>query len=316
MVERDAGPATIHRRSAIAGLAATGLFAPTARAQTEPGAEALSVNILTRMAAEVRLGSRRAVFVLDTGAERSAIAADLAQTLGLPPGPPLIIHGVTAARGASSVVIPRLTFGGRRFDDLLTPVFQRGDLAADGLIGLDILSRFRLELDLVRRHVRVHGSVPGQVTFVPSTRLEIQVGARTGRFGQLILLNVVIDGRPVEAFVDSGAQYSIGNLALLSDLDVAVAAGSVDVFGVTGQTLRARLGRVGDLSIGGRDLGATPLLFADLHAFEALDLRDRPAILLGADILYRFQRVTLDYGRRRVAFGPVRPAFAPPPAVG
>ncbi len=316
MGERDAGPATIHRRSAIAGLATAGLFAPTARAQTEPGAEALTVNILTRMAAEVRLGSRRAVFVLDTGAERSAIAADLAQSLRLSPGPPLIVHGVTAAHGVSSVVIPRLTFGGRRFDEVVAPVFQRGDLAADGLIGLDILSRFRLELDLVRRTVRVHGSTPGLVTFVPSTRLEIRVGARAGRFGQLILLNVVIDGRPVEAFVDSGAQYSIGNPALLSALGVAVAAGPIDVFGVTGQTLRARLGRVRDLSIGGRELGATPLLFADLHAFGALGLSDRPAILLGADVLYRFQRVTLDYGRQRVAFGPVRPAFAPPPAVG
>lgn len=315
MGERDKGPATIHRRSAISGLVAAGLFAPIARAQTEPGAEALSVNILTRMAANIRLDGRRAVFVLDTGAERTAIAADLAESLGLRSGPELLVHGVTAARTVSSAHIGRLTFGGRAFTDIVAPVFDRRDLAADGLIGLDVLSQFRLELDLVRRQVLVYGSPRTVVTIPWSTRLETSDRARVGRFGQLILRNVLAEGLAVEAFVDSGAQYSIGNPALLRALEGSVEAGSIDVFGVTGQRLRARLGRIDDLRIDGHDLGATPLLFAELHAFETLGLRDRPAILMGADILYRFQRVTLDYGRGRVDFGRVRPAFIPPPVV-
>jgi hypothetical protein len=299
----------------MGGLAAS-LVAPEALAQTEPGAEALSVNILTRMAANIRVEGRRAVFVLDTGAERTAIASDLAQSLNLSPGPEILVHGVTAARTVTSAFIERLTFGGRAFTDIVAPVFDRRDLAADGLIGLDVLSQFRLELDLARRHVLVYGSPRTLVTVPWPTRLETTDRARVGRFGQLILLNVLADGIEVEAFVDSGAQYSIGNRALLTALDGTVEAGSIDVFGVTGQTLRARLGRVDDLRIDGHNLGATPLLFADLHAFETLGLRDRPAILLGADILYRFQRVTLDYGRGRVAFGRVRPAFTPPPVVG
>ncbi len=316
MDQRGAGPATIHRRSVVAGLAAAGLFAPAVVAQTEPGAEGLSVNSLTRMAANVRVNGRRAVFVLDTGAERTAISADLAQSLELPAGPEMIVHGVTAARAVPSVILPRLLFGGRSFSGIVAPVFDRSSLAADGLVGLDVLSRFRLEMDLVRRRVLIHSSGDGVSTIVPSTRLVISDRVRSGRFGQLILLNVLVQGRVVEAFVDSGAQYSIGNPALLAAVNRSTEAGLIDVFGVTGQTLRARLGRVDDLRIDGKDLGATPLLFADLHAFEALGLNDRPAILLGADILYRFQRVTLDYGRGRVAFGRVRPAFAPPPARG
>lgn len=320
MRDRDQSPPTNPNRRALTLGMAAGLFAPMARAdlepQIDPEAEALSVNILTRMASQIRVNGRRALFVLDTGAERSAIASDLARALELPAGPDLIVHGVTAARPASSAVIRRLTFGGQRFSDVIVPVFERESLAADGLIGLDVLSRFQLSLDLVRRAVTIRASGQGFWVSAEPTRLTADGPARTGRFGQLILLNVLADGLPVEAFVDSGAQYSIGNRALLTALDGSVAAGSIEVQGVTGQTLRARLGRVRDLRVGSRELGPTPLLFADLHAFQALGLADRPAVLLGADILYRFQRVTLDYGRGRVAFGPVRPYFEPPPATG
>jgi hypothetical protein len=305
----------LDRRSALSGLAA--VIALQGRPQTPPvTAEGLSVNSLTRMAATVRVNGEEALFVLDTGAERTAIAADLAASLGLAAGPGLVVHGVTAAEYTASVLVSRLTFGGRRFQNLVTPVFPRESLAADGLVGLDVLSSFSLDLDLTRPEVRIRPTGDRILTGVLPTRLAREDRARTGRFGQLILLNSRVEGRPVDAFVDSGAQYSIGNLALLSALDRTTTGDRIDVFGVTGQRLTARPGRVRDLIIGGRSLGETPLLFADLHAFEALGLADRPALLLGADVLYRFDRVMLDYGRRRVAFGAVRPAFTPPPVVG
>ena len=56
------------------------------------------------------------------------------------------------------------------------------------------------------------------------------------------------------------------------------------------------------------DLGTTPLLFADLHAFRVLDLADRPALLMGADLLTRFRQVGLDYGRNRMIFSGLRRA--------
>ena len=56
------------------------------------------------------------------------------------------------------------------------------------------------------------------------------------------------------------------------------------------------------------------LLFADLHAFRTLGLEGQPAILLGADILYRCRRVELDYGSRRMGFGGLQPRPGPPVA--
>ena len=61
-----------------------------------------------------------------------------------------------------------------------------------------------------------------------------------------------------------------------------------------------------DLRLGTQRLGPTPLLFADLHAFDVLDLVERPALLIGADLLYRFREVTLDFGRSRMAFRGLR----------
>lgn len=336
---RDPDPHALDRRGFAAGLVGAALLAPAvgvagARSpQIAPprpdiagpavGEEPrILANLLTRMATWTTLNGRgRHLFVLDTGAGRTAIAEDLAVALELAPGPSVLVHGVTSAELARTVRIDRLSFGGRRFTDVFAPVFSRALLAADGLLGLDVLSRFALDLNLARRTVRLTPSGPDGVeigrTFSIPSRLRRDGGgterARRGRFGQLILINILADGLPVEAFVDTGAQYSIGNLALHRSLEPPAVRGAarslVQIFGVTGQTLLAVPGAVRQLEINRQRLGPTPLLFADLHAFGVLDLLDRPALLIGADILYRFRTISLDFGRSRMSFtGLRRPA--------
>lgn len=315
------------RRGVLNGLALA--FTPGAGAAQDQSVEAapalsqeaaLSANLLTRMGALVRLNGRhRAVLVLDTGAECSALATDLAAQLALPSAPPVLVHGVTTAAPAPTVAVERLSFGGRYFYDLKLPVFERRLMAADGLLGLDVLSKFRLSLDLEQRRVSLAPSGPevfaeGSASAI-ATRLPGETRAVTGPFGQLIQLNTVVDGVPTAAFVDSGAQYSIGNLALAQATGADLGGRVLPIYGVTGQTSSAVVSGVRDLRIGHSVLGATPLLFADLHAFEALGLADRPALLLGADILYRFRRVVLDYGRGRMAFGALRRFYVPPPPI-
>jgi hypothetical protein len=46
------------------------------------------------------------------------------------------------------------------------------------------------------------------------------------------------------------------------------------------------------------------MTFADNYAFTALNLADRPAILLGMDALKLFDRVLIDFSNRRVGFDP------------
>lgn len=324
------------RRSALALTAsgAVGLAFPhQISAQTDPSPPPptlpepdqnarLLVNMLTRMGVQVNVGGPRTPsFVIDTGAERTAISDRLAAELNLQPGPPVLVHGVTAAERVRTVLLPRLDFSGRRFPNLNPPVFPYEVLGADGLLGLDVLSRFRLTLELRQQRVTISPSgsdvIEHSIAFGTASRVRNAVAnTRSGRFGQLILTDTLIDGVPAMAFVDSGAQYSIANRALMKAIDARIgpaARQSILVYGVIGQSLSVDTGSVSSLRLARRELGATPLLFGDLHAFRVLGLAEQPSLLLGADILTRFSRITLDYGQSRIGFGGLlkRP---PPPA--
>lgn len=333
----------LSRRAALtlsAGGAAALCWPFSGHAQTQPSpaqappepslpepdqAARLLENLLTRMGVRVDVGGlREPLFVIDTGAERTAISDRLANELNLAPGPPVLVHGITAAEMVRTVRLPRLDFSDRRFTDLTPPVFPYEVLGADGLLGLDVLSRFRLTLDVRRRRVMMAPSGPdvGDRGFFfggVATRMRSNITpARSGRFGQLFLTNVQVDGVPAVAFVDSGAQYSIANLALMRAIDARIgpsARQSIRVYGVIGQSLMVDSGAVSALRLARRDLGPTPLLFGDLHAFQVLGLTGRPALLLGADILTRFSRIVLDYGQSRITLGDLirRP---PPPQPG
>lgn len=310
---------------AWSGEAASGQTPPMAAAPpaTTQDDTAILANLFTRMSTKTAINGRTGYnLVLDTGAGRTAIAQDLAAALELPSGPEVVVHGVTSAQRAPTVKVSRLAFGGRRFTDIEAVVFPREQLGADGLLGLDVLSGFELSFDMVRRTMLLTPTGPGVIqfgqAFATPSRISRSGAARTrtGRFGQLILLNARADGAPVECFVDSGAQSSIGNMALYRALGghegPTIQRVMIPVFGVTGQVLMAERGAARNLEINRQRLGPTPLLFANLHAFRTLDMIERPALLIGGDILNRFREVSLDFGRSRMVFSGLRRPTAPP----
>jgi hypothetical protein len=74
------------------------------------------------------------------------------------------------------------------------------------------------------------------------------------------------------------------------------------IVSVTGQTIESDLADLPHLRIGGMKLPHWRVAFSDLHTFQLWGLVDRPAILLGIDVLSRFERVTLDFSRDEVRF--------------
>ncbi len=280
-------------------------------------------NLLTRMGVKVDVGGRRnPLFVIDTGSERTAVSDRLAAELNLAPGPPVLVHGLAAAEMVGTVQLPRLDFSGRSFSRLAPPVFPHETLAADGLLGLDVLSRFRLTLDLSQRRVTLAPSGSDITGFSLSvggiaSRLPVNIiRARTGRFGQLFLADIRVEGVPTVAFIDSGGQYSVGNLALMRAVDAQAAPAArrlIPIYGVIGQSAMVSSGVVSSLRLAHRELGSAPLLFGDLHTFRLLGLSHQPALVLGADILSCFSSITLDYGRAQIAFGSLTRRRPPPP---
>ncbi|RYG00532.1 MAG: hypothetical protein EON94_09350 [Caulobacteraceae bacterium] len=312
------------RRLLLTGLAAAAAFGPAATAVArslqeppDPGAIPLLANLFTRVGAAVTINDMGPfTFVIDTGAGTTSIADTVADQLRLPPRETLIVHGITSATRTQSVGVDRLLLQGLAFKSLRCPVLPRDQLGADGLLGLDVLGQFRLGFDINRRaaslSLRGVRIVMGGATMNNGSRIQ-RDGVRSvrGRFGQMILTQTAVDGVPTAAFIDSGAQYSIGNEALRRAVSARRPEGSlftrqVLLYGVTGQSLSADLARVDDLRLGRSRLGATPLLFADLHCFRTLELADRPALLIGADLLGRFRQVTLDFPGNTVAFDGLR----------
>ena len=56
------------------------------------------------------------------------------------------------------------------------------------------------------------------------------------------------------------------------------------------------------LRLGGLQLGNVAVVHADTYVFKIWGLENKPAILLGMDLLREFRAVSLDFGRSQVRF--------------
>ncbi|MEI9965561.1 MAG: hypothetical protein WDM92_13735 [Caulobacteraceae bacterium] len=68
------------------------------------------------------------------------------------------------------------------------------------------------------------------------------------------------------------------------------------------QTIVGEFAILPAMRLGGLRFNDVPVAFADLHIFRLWDLEDRPAMLLGVDVLSRFPFVALDFARAEVRF--------------
>nr|WP_254447699.1 retroviral-like aspartic protease family protein [Sphingomonas sp. ID1715] len=238
-------------------------------------------------------------FVVDSGADTSVIGQRVANTLQLPRGTPVLLNGMTDSSRVDRVLVETLQLGQGNFSDLQLPVLLDRDLGGEGMIGIDALVEQRLMLDFEKRVIKVEDAA------LPTPRLdgEIVVVARRRR-GQLILTQVTANRTPVEAVIDTGSEITIGNTKLRDQLikKYADKFTTIGVTGVTGVQMDLQLARVPELRIGSITLRDVPIAFADLPPFAVFEMDDRPALLLGTDLLESFRRVSLDFRARKVRF--------------
>lgn len=293
-----------------AGLASPALAAePTAvvKAPVAPGdAYATSADLktrvdeATRMTAPVRIaGEGPLQFLVDTGADRTTISRELAETLRLPPGPSVILHGVAGSLEAATVRLPSLEVGDRRFTDVIAPVLAEADLGAAGLLGIDSLKDQRLLLDFKRTRMVIQG---GRRFHTDPD--EIVVRAKS-RFGQLTLVDAWLEREPIIVIIDSGAQSTIANGAFrdrVTRLRRRATEGNVEVLSVTGQSTWGDGASIPSMKLGQFTVRNLPVIYADLHTFQRWGVQNEPAMLLGVDVLRQFETVWIDFIRREVRF--------------
>ncbi|GIL38394.1 retroviral-like aspartic protease family protein [Roseiterribacter gracilis] len=238
-------------------------------------------------------------FLVDTAAERSVLSVELAHRLGLQTNRTARLHGIAGVESVDTVLVNELAIGGLRSANLepLTLPWQR--LEMDGVLGLDVLQERCVVLDFNGRTLTVAPSRWAQIG-ANAVRGEATVKGLS-RLGRLTFVDCYVDGTRVHAFVDSGAQWSVGNEALATAIKAfrptkGEQAEPVQLYGATGQSAVARLGHAGKFTLGPVQFMSMDLLFSDLHVFDVWELRDRPALLVGADLLKLFQTVELDFG--------------------
>jgi predicted aspartyl protease len=239
-------------------------------------------------------------FVIDTAAERTVLSRELAAAAHLPEGPKIVVRGAAGDEDAPSAAVRALRVGERTIRDVDAPLLAAADLGAAGMLGIDALKDQHVVLDF--EHHRMTSSHSRKD---PEEAGAIVVRGQY-RFGQLILVDAHIRNVVVYVILDTGAQTSIGNDVLRRMLTTGDPARdqflSTKVISVTGQTVPADYEIIPSLEIGSLEVKHLPLAFARLHTFEIYGLGNRPALLLGMDILGKFRRVTIDFKRREVSF--------------
>lgn len=238
-------------------------------------------------------------FIVDTGAERTVIARDLVETLALQPAGRARLLSMTSSRPTDKVAVPDLAFTQGSAQTLVAFALERENIGAAGVLGIDALRGQRIVFDFKAGEVRVG---PSQRKAVRTEPNEVVVYGRA-RFGQLVLADADVDGRPVDVVVDSGLSTSLGNEAL-RDLLVSRRGRfqPVELVSITGEALRADYTQVDTIRIGGLAVAGLPVAFSDAYIFRKLRLTRRPALLLGMDALRLFDRVTVDPPSRRAQF--------------
>lgn len=329
----------LDRRALVLGLTGAGLAACAAPQPflinladlARPGPSALpgeatvatGLDDVGRLTAKVMVqGQGPFDFVVDTGANRTVISTELADQLQLKDAGLARVHGIAGAEETRTVIVESLSIDAMTTRIDQAPLLPAARLGAAGLLGVDAMAGRRVILDFRRREMRMAPSAPDEEPSGLGMRqrstgaLSTAVSRSTGvvaqgryRFGQLVIVGADTSGRKIMAFLDSGSQSTVGNMALFdrisgSGMDMRGPPIETALISATGQRATGRFAILPRLRLGGLNIAGLGTVFAPLHIFNLWDLAKQPSILIGVDVMSQFDAIELDYGRRRIVFYP------------
>lgn len=237
-------------------------------------------------------------FLIDTGADRTAISTDLARLLRLPAGARTTLHTVAGQSEIETADAPMLDLTAKRVRTINAALLDSKHMGADGIVGLDMLRSQRILFDFKRQTLTI---VPSAVRVSDYDDAIVVTGRiRNGRF---IVADARAENTNVTLVVDTGAEVSLGNDALRQKLKRGSNVkrfGAVELQSVAGETLLGEYLTIRELEIGGVTMKNLTVVFADTHAFGPLGLANKPALLLGMNALRGFEKVSIDFARRKL----------------
>lgn len=240
-------------------------------------------------------------FIIDTGASHSTISPQLATRLGLTvtDSTPMLVNGITGTALVPSVEIEKLEAGALVYEDVRFPVVWAPVMAgADGILGVAGLKKERILVEFSHNRVCVtqKGLMGTPLGFIriPAYRLE----------GGLMSIDARVGSVKARAIIDTGAERSLGNLALREGLErlrnAMQKTKMTDVYGSTDAVVQGEIGTAPLIALGPIKIADVDLVYGDFHIFQVWKLEDRPALIIGMDVLGSVQSLEIDFRNQEI----------------
>jgi predicted aspartyl protease len=236
--------------------------------------------------------------VLDTGASSSAVIEHVVDNLGVSAltSEQILVRGVTGSALVPSIHVDRMEVGELLMEPATIPIVADVFGGAEGVLGHEGLPDKRIFADFGRDRLVISRShreraSPG-FTVVP---------LKLTRDG-LLIAEVEIGWVRAHAIIDTGAQETVGNLALRNALMKRRPANAKEeeIIGVTLDLQRGDTVTAPPIFFGTLQMRQVRVTFADAFLFEHLKMLREPTLLLGMNVLGSFDVLIIDYKMREL----------------
>jgi len=227
-------------------------------------------------------------FMLDTGSEFTVVLQNLVDQLQLSPA---VGKGRTIGTGNGTVRARAYNIGELFIGNMRMPtpnaiaLPNRKDQSFKGVLGgplfKDVSAEFNMDDKKLRIYNRGHAFDESEWQKLKGTKID----------KTYFTVTITVEGHEIAAFVDTGAERTFINAEASALLGVNDGSRSTTDVGVTGggnKTSTAKVFQVASFTLGDHDLESRKLYSADLPFFKSIKLYDKPAAILGMDVLQHF----------------------------
>jgi len=232
--------------------------------------------------------------VLDTGANSAALIPSVADSLGIAvdDSKQVQLHGVTGSAVVPMVDIESMEVGDLLIEGATVPVVADVFGGAEGVLGNKGLSDKRIYIDFRNDLIRIERS---RDQSMPRGFIRLPLKVTDGR---LLSFEMKIGSIRTTAILDTGAQTTIGNHRLREALLRRIREGKEQ--SIIGVTLDVAMGRsipVPPIDLGGVTVRNMHVTFGDMYIFDQWEMTEKPALLIGMDVIGTLDTLIIDYGK-------------------
>jgi predicted aspartyl protease len=235
--------------------------------------------------------------VLDTGANRSGVTAQVAELLGIPlnQSPPVLLRGVNGIVTVPTIRVDSMTVGDLTLSPATLPIVTDAMGGAQGVLATDEFTDQRISIDFKHDRIDIRHSRNERARYdfvtIPLERSE------TG----LLVFHALVGGLRAQAIIDTGAQRTIGNLAMRDALVRRHEQGySVQIFDVTAEAQSGESYPSPPITLDSIRVLDARITYGDMHIFGHWHLTKKPALLIGMDVLGLLDTFIIDYRRHEL----------------